>query len=573
MTSSSSSCSAFSTCVVWNYLQLIQRRLRYFFLSSPFSADTYRALLAPTTDPSSTSGGKQQCRLPASHFVWFAFIRLFANVCYILILSTWKVVCNSRGRFRPSFLCLVSILLSCLGGCVWSFGGPVDRALWGTCILLLLYLVYLSFRYAAREFLTFQWDVLLLEAGLLAVCAAPAAASSMCPLAHSLHISVFRLLVFKLLFCSGVCKFASGCPRWAGGTAMHYHYWTQPLPNPAAWNFHWNSNKTLQCVFNTIVEAFVPFLMFATWWLRWSTALAFTVLMLMVYTTGNYGFFNILTIALSAALLDDSFFWFSRSPAPPSVFALSHVWTFGVTSFALFVYLVYTAATAVPLFRIWRRDAVGPPEVCHAIFSELVPLHGCNLYGLFATMTTSRHELVVEELHAINGKEQWVELSFPYKPSGIDRPPCWLWWGHMPRLDWRLWFVPLRLRSVLRRPSSSPVDVSQVYPKFWTEFLTKLVKRYRGVVEHLGKQPIDLLAAGPPRAVRVCLYDYRYTPPTGRSPADAFYPEGRSPGEATEEKRLQDQEDLKHWEIGSWWMRRRLRVVDVLQNYPTRPQS
>eukprot|EP00922_Rhytidocystis_sp_ex-Travisia-forbesii_P028675 GHVS01042068.1.p1 GENE.GHVS01042068.1~~GHVS01042068.1.p1 ORF type:complete len:530 (-),score=127.15 GHVS01042068.1:1649-3238(-) len=40
---------------VWTYVQILQQRLLYFFLSSPFSAETYRALIAPTEIPSSSS--------------------------------------------------------------------------------------------------------------------------------------------------------------------------------------------------------------------------------------------------------------------------------------------------------------------------------------------------------------------------------------------------------------------------------------------------------------------------------------------------------------------------------------
>ena len=32
-----------------------------------------------------------------------------------------------------------------------------------------------------------------------------------------------------------------------------------------------------------------------------------------------------------------------------------------------------------------------------------------------------------------------------------DRPPPWILRGHMPRLDWRLWFVPLRLQGTVAR--------------------------------------------------------------------------------------------------------------------------
>ena len=42
-------------------------------------------------------------------------------------------------------------------------------------------------------------------------------------------------LLFRLMFMSGVVKLESGDPTWRSLTALDYHYWTQPLPNPMAW--------------------------------------------------------------------------------------------------------------------------------------------------------------------------------------------------------------------------------------------------------------------------------------------------------------------------------------------------
>ena len=48
-------------------------------------------------------------------------------------------------------------------------------------------------------------------------------------------VYLFRWLLFRLVFFSGLVKLMSRDPVWRDLTALHFHYWTQPLPNPVAW--------------------------------------------------------------------------------------------------------------------------------------------------------------------------------------------------------------------------------------------------------------------------------------------------------------------------------------------------
>jgi hypothetical protein len=83
--------------------------------------------------------------------------------------------------------------------------------------------LYLSYAVAGRTFLSFQWDNLLLECGLLATFL-PAVRAA--PLVHFL----FRVVMFKLYFESGIAKWQSPLHDWQDGSAMTYYYETAPLP-------------------------------------------------------------------------------------------------------------------------------------------------------------------------------------------------------------------------------------------------------------------------------------------------------------------------------------------------------
>ena len=95
--------------------------------------------------------------------------------------------------------------------------------------LLLLFILYLSFSLGGQEFLTFQWDSLLLEAGFLAIFFGRSAGG------FRAVAWLYRWLVFRLYFLSGYVKLGSHDPTWRDLTALKYHYHTQPLPNIIAW--------------------------------------------------------------------------------------------------------------------------------------------------------------------------------------------------------------------------------------------------------------------------------------------------------------------------------------------------
>ena len=70
-------------------------------------------------------------------------------------------------------------------------------------------LLYLSYVAVTRDFLSFQWDNLLIECGFLAAFLRTDAAA---PVAHFL----FRLVLFKLYFESGIAKWRIAAARLAG---------------------------------------------------------------------------------------------------------------------------------------------------------------------------------------------------------------------------------------------------------------------------------------------------------------------------------------------------------------------
>src|SRR5438105_1397603 len=104
---------------------------------------------------------------------------------------------------------------------VWILGVLCGLAaaagLWQRAMLAACLVLWLSICAAGQDFLSFQWDVLLLEAGFLAAFADES----------PLRIWLFRWLLFRLVFFRGAIKLLSGDTAWRDLTALRYHYETQ----------------------------------------------------------------------------------------------------------------------------------------------------------------------------------------------------------------------------------------------------------------------------------------------------------------------------------------------------------
>ncbi|HLH32277.1 MAG TPA: lipase maturation factor family protein, partial [Terriglobia bacterium] len=130
-----------------------------------------------------------------------------------------------------------------------------------------LFVLYLSIDTVGQTFYSFQWDALLLEVGFAAILLAPLGwRPSYSEPVPKIALWVFRILIFRLMFESGLVKLLSGDPPWRDLTALKYHYETQPLPTPIAWYA-----EKLPLLFQKlsvigvfVIELLVPLFFFAT---------------------------------------------------------------------------------------------------------------------------------------------------------------------------------------------------------------------------------------------------------------------------------------------------------------------
>nr|XP_033490744.1 lipase maturation factor 2a [Epinephelus lanceolatus] len=211
--------------------------------------------------------------------------------------------------------------LLCLVGAVLSLAATLVEAFRDSVVFFCLWALYLSMYHVGQVFLYFQWDNLLLETGFLCILVAPLTLirGSRGVREHDrVTFWLIRWLLFRLMFASGVVKLTSRCPTWWGLTALTYHYETQCIPTPLAWFAHqlpvWWQKMSVMGTF--VIEIAVPLLFFSPLRrLRLGSFYLQVLLQVLIILTGNYNFFNLLTIALCLSLLDDQHvnFWLRKA--------------------------------------------------------------------------------------------------------------------------------------------------------------------------------------------------------------------------------------------------------------------
>ena len=358
---------------------------------------------------------------------------------------------------------------------VWIAGAVISLlALFGVfrrAALFGAWVLYLSLLSGSQEFLSFQWDILLLETGLLAVFLG----------SSRVIVWMFRWLLFRLMFLSGAVKLLSGDTTWSSLNALSVHYQTQPIPTPLAWYAHqlpaWAQRASTGMVF--FVELLLPICvlgprrvrLFATPWL--------IGLQILILLTGNYAFFNWLTLALCLFLFDDRTlrrFLPKRSLKPQRTHRR-------IARAAALIIGVLSAS------HMWQTFTGRVPPGLETIVAYTSPWGITSSYGLFATMTTRRGEIVVE---GSNDGENWQEYEFPYKPGRLDRRPPWVA-PHQPRLDWQMWFAALG-----------------VYQQngWFVNMVARLLQGSPTVAALFERNPFP---TAPPKYIRAQLYEYTFT--------------------------------------------------------------
>ncbi|HET9856483.1 MAG TPA: lipase maturation factor family protein, partial [Chthoniobacterales bacterium] len=393
---------------------------------------------------------------------------------------------NSSDAFLHS-LCGGGVVLSLL----LIFGIAPALSLVGLVVF------YLSLAIAGQTFLSFQWDILLLETGFLSIFLAPwrlwPKRGTDPPFSRA-ALFLLKVLLFKLMIMSGVVKLTSGDDSWLNLSALDYHYWSQPLPTVIGW---WADQspewfKKFSVAFCLVVEIIVPLFIWAPRRLRLLACGLLVFLQIMIAATGNYCFFNLLTVALCLLLIDDSIWRRQRGALQTSGgtrAVVSHYFADRLSIYAAAVVIVLTLPLNARLIYGAFKPEAEWSRLLGSVYARAEAFRIVNGYGLFRVMTKDRREIVIEG--SADGID-WKPYEFKWKPGDVMRAPGWCA-PHQPRLDWQMWFAALG---------------SYQQNSWFVKTVISLLHGKPKVVALFERNPFP---QSPPRYVRATFYRYRFT--------------------------------------------------------------
>ncbi|HLG20957.1 MAG TPA: lipase maturation factor family protein, partial [Bdellovibrionota bacterium] len=161
------------------------------------------------------------------------------------------------------------------------------------------------------------------------------------------------------------------------------------------------------------------------------------------------------------------------------------------------ILLTLSSVQLLNMFRVVRRW----PRPVVQLFQTTEPFHLVSGYGLFAVMTTSRPEIIVE---GSEDGQEWKSYEFKFKPGDPTRKPSFVA-PHQPRLDWQMWFAAL--------------GSCETNPWF-LHFARRLMEGSKDVASLLAVNPFP---DDPPNYIRTTVYDYRFTRRNSNDHGDSWW--------------------------------------------------
>ena len=378
----------------------------------------------------------------------------------------------------------IGFLLSCL--VVAGFANAI--------VMTVLWFLYMSFVHVGQDWYGYGWEIQLLETGFLAIFLCPPLDMRPFP-KHPPPmpvITLFRFLIFRIMLGAGLIKIR-GDEVWRNGTALYYHFETQPLPGPLSRWFHFFPRLILKVGvwYNFLAELVAPWFIF---WPRIARHIAGTVivfLQVILIFSGNLSFLNWLTIVPALACFDDGF-WSkllprflvrraqiatgSEIPSRPML----------VTSWILVV--VIGLLSIQPL-----NNMLSPQQIMNTSFNRLDLV---NTYGAFGSVGRERWNVVFEGTmdEASDDHAHWKEYMYKGLPVDLNKNPPQVAPFQL-RLDWQMWFAAM----------STPDEYPWTYHLIW-----KILHNDSGILGLFSENPFP---GSPPKFIRAVLYQYRFVQP------------------------------------------------------------
>ncbi len=427
--------------------------------------------------------------------------------------------------------------------------------------LALCWAVYLSFAVGLE--LRFPWDCLLLEMGFLALFMPPLAGLEVASEPHELLAWAHRWLLFRLMFGFGKNKFLGTTSKDA--SYLQGFFIIQPMPSPIGWlASRWPVRLHQAALFFMFaVEILVPFGLFWTGPVRVASALMIMALQVGIWLGGNFGFFNLLTLALCVPMLDASSSVFGlgwQSVAPGTALLTTVCLT--VWALATVVYLPFNNWVG-PTWPYWPGfSRIGSRfwRVVIGLCRVLGTWRMVHAYGIFPPYSNPPVRFVATLEGSADG-QQWQEYVYSHMPSHPSSAPRFVA-PHHPRTNYVIFYEALGIDSAsffASLVSAHPYGLTDLAPS--QRLAQRLLEGEPSVQRFFARNPFP--ASGPPpRFVRSTLHMLTATTLEERRRTGHWWTRRRvgvhMPAMSRNDAlwdRLTPPPEHYHWDM-MWWTRR-----------------
>ncbi len=308
-------------------------------------------------------------------------------------------------------------------------------------LMFVLWLLYMSYVNAGQLFYGFGWEIQTLELGFLMMFLTPLLDARPFPKREAPLpiIWLLRFFLFRFYLGAGLIKLR-GSECWNDFTCLFYHFETQPIPNPLSPLMHFLPDFILKfgVMFAEFLQVICAFFVFYPRALRVFAGLIFLTFQSTLILTGNYSFFNWITLIPALVLFDDRILarvlpkklvvMAERAEANKrQVSPIQHNLIYAV--FGILIWL------SLPVI----GNLVSEKQIMNTSFNRWALV---NTYGAFGYVGKERFELVISGTsdEQITADTEWLEYEFVAKPTDISAGLPIIA-PYQPRIDWQIWFA------------------------------------------------------------------------------------------------------------------------------------
>lgn len=361
-------------------------------------------------------------------------------------------------------------------------------------LLTVLWFLYMSFVHIGQEWYGYGWEIQLIETGFLAI--------FLCPLIDMrpfpkrappfVIIVLLRWLIFRIMLGSGLIKIR-GDEIWRNGTALYYHFETQPIPGPLSRWFHFLPRIVLKIGvwFNFLAELVAPLFVFWPRIARHIAGVIIVLLQIILILSGNLSFLNWLTIIPALACFDDGF-W--SKILPHAIVTKAKIANENAVLSRPMLVTAWVVTALITFLSI--QPAINLLSSKQIMNTSYDPLELVNTYGAFGTVGRERMNVVFEGTadNDTSDNANWKPYIYRGLPVALDKQPPQIA-PYQLHLDWQMWFASME----------SPDEYVWTFNLVW-----KLLHNDPKIVNLFAGNPFP---DKPPQYIRAVLYQYSFAKP------------------------------------------------------------